>query len=186
VLDIASHDSEWSFAAIKNGAKYVLGIEGKQHLVNNAYSIFQKYNIPKEQYEFICGDIHDEIKRLKPKQFDTVFLLGFFYHTVHHSYLLFEIKRLKPKFLIIDGFISSSEKPIIKLRVDNESDAIGKHPEKIVGYSSIHTMDLMLKHYGFEYEIYDWHNNTERNWNHLSDYYKKERITIIAKLIDNL
>ena len=32
VLDIASHDGRWSFAALKSGAAHVTGIEARPHL----------------------------------------------------------------------------------------------------------------------------------------------------------
>lgn len=137
ILDIASHDGRWSFAALRNGAKYVLGIEGRQHLINNARSIFQKYKIPNNQYKFICGDIHDEITKLKPNEFDIVFCLGFFYHTAQHEFLISQIKRLNPKYLILDSFVTLSDKPIIELRLDDtkqESDRVGKLSKAIVGF----------------------------------------------------
>ena len=58
ILDIASHDGRWSFAAIKNGAKKVIGIEARQYLVESAIKNMQTYNISEDKYTFIAGDIH--------------------------------------------------------------------------------------------------------------------------------
>src|SRR5262249_22037325 len=43
VLDIASHDGRWSFAALKAGAASVVGIEGRPELVANANETFEQY-----------------------------------------------------------------------------------------------------------------------------------------------
>ena len=45
ILDIASHDGRWSFAALKNGAKNVLGIEAREYLVKNSYQNMITYKI---------------------------------------------------------------------------------------------------------------------------------------------
>jgi len=44
ILDIGSHDGRWSFAAIKNGATYVLGIELFPKLVKVANKIIVMCN----------------------------------------------------------------------------------------------------------------------------------------------
>jgi 23S rRNA G2069 N7-methylase RlmK/C1962 C5-methylase RlmI len=36
VLDVASHDGRWSFAALKAGCAHVTGMEAREHLVLNA------------------------------------------------------------------------------------------------------------------------------------------------------
>ena len=45
ILDLGSHNGTWGFAAIKNNAVRVLGIEGREQLVKNAYRNmeFMKY-----------------------------------------------------------------------------------------------------------------------------------------------
>ena len=48
VLDLASHDGRWSFAAIKAGASYVLGIEHKPRLVKKSLDNFREYGVPDD------------------------------------------------------------------------------------------------------------------------------------------
>jgi predicted nicotinamide N-methyase len=98
VLDLASHDGRWSFAAIKNGAKYVIGIEDRRHLVENAIRDMKTYGI--------TADVHYEIAKLEANIIDTVFLFGYFYHTMNHIPLLREIKRIKPRYIILDSSVS--------------------------------------------------------------------------------
>ena len=70
VLDLASHDGRWTFAAIKNDAKRVLGIEGREEQVTESFENMKKYGITPEKYSFVVGDIFEKIKELKPKEFD--------------------------------------------------------------------------------------------------------------------
>ena len=45
VLDLASHDGRWSFAALKNGASFVYGIEWKPRLVRKSNENFAASDI---------------------------------------------------------------------------------------------------------------------------------------------
>ncbi len=67
ILDIASHDGRWSFAALKNDASKVIGVEPRENLVKNSCRNMEFYGIPKEKYHFIKGDIFQEIQKIKPK-----------------------------------------------------------------------------------------------------------------------
>ena len=99
VLDIASHDGRWSFAALKNGAKKVYGIEGKKELVQSSIENMKKYGIAEDKYNFVAGDIFEEIKKIPINEIDVVFCLGIF----------FSVKKLFLSFLIYFSiFIFSS------------------------------------------------------------------------------
>ena len=63
VLDLGSHDGRWSFAALKNGAKKVYGIEGEKELVESSIKNMKRYEIPEEKYNFVVGDIFEELKK---------------------------------------------------------------------------------------------------------------------------
>jgi predicted RNA methylase len=188
ILDIASHDGRWSFAALKNEAKYVLGIEGRKELVENSIKNMKIYEISDAKYDFIVGDIHEEIKKLKPNKFETIFCFGFFYHTLDHNLLLREIKKLNPKNLILDTVISNSNFPIIEL-IEEDSDVESyaikniENTDKnvLVGIPSKKAIERMLKNLGFEYYYYDWHDGHIQNWDDLESYKIKRRITLVAK-----
>jgi 16S rRNA G966 N2-methylase RsmD len=188
ILDIASHDGRWSFAALKNDAKYVLGIEGRKELVENSIKNMKMYKISDTKYDFVVGDIHEEIKKLKQNTFETVFCFGFFYHTLDHNLLLREIKRLNPKNLILDTVISNLDLPIIEL-IEEDSDvemyaiknSENKNKNVLVGHPSKKAIEHMLENLGFEYHYYDWHDGHIQNWNDLESYESKRRITLVAK-----
>ena len=102
ILDLASHDGRWSFAAIKAGAINVVGIEARDYLVEAANANLRKCGISDNSFQFIVGDAFECLDRIEPNTVDTVFCLGFFYHVASHMLLLSKIARLKPKYLILD------------------------------------------------------------------------------------
>jgi hypothetical protein len=93
--------------------------------------------------------------------------------------LLAEVKRLEPKYLILDTNVSTSEYTIIEVKEENpdiEANSI-RFPadasrKALVGYPSIAALKLMLKHLGFgNFSFYDWHSNIS-DWQDLEDYRK--------------
>jgi len=188
ILDIASHDGRWSFACIKNGAKHVLGIEGREHLVKKSNEFMKEYGIQESKYTFKTGDINVEIPKLEENRFDVVLCLGYFYHTLEHYRLLSEISRLNPKYLILDSRISTSENTIIQIRndpvkTDSASIIQSKLDEKkgLVGYPSKKALEMLLENFGFEYQYFDWNTLNINNWIKIEDYKNGERITLLAK-----
>jgi 16S rRNA G966 N2-methylase RsmD len=104
VLDLASHDGRFSYACLKLGAKHVTGIEAREHLVKNANDNMVETGCKK--FKFIKGDVFDHISKINEKEYDTIICLGFFYHTLRQLELLKEIKRIKPKYIILDTNIA--------------------------------------------------------------------------------
>jgi len=189
VLDLASHDGRWSFAAIKNGASKVLGIEGRKELVQNCHRNMEKYGISQEKYSFILGDVFEEIHKVKSDSVDIVFCFGFFYHIMDHMHLLGEITRLCPKYLILDTSISSSDKPIIEIREEDsekEMNAIKstltESKKVLVGYPSKSSLELMLTNLGYSFYYYNWHNIGIENWEYIGDYKENLRVSLVARL----
>lgn len=101
--------------------------------------------------------------------------------------LLAEIKRLEPKYLILDTNVSISNRIIIEIKeedpyieansIRSEADANGS---PLVGYPSITAVKLMLNHIGFgSFSFYDW-NNIISDWQDLQDYRKNERVSLVA------
>lgn len=102
VLDIASHDGRWSFAALDAGAAHVTGIEIRSYLVENCVRNMQSLGIEENRYDFKVGDALNELDKLESGQFEVVMCLGFLYHTVHNPLLIERIGRLNPKYVIFD------------------------------------------------------------------------------------
>jgi len=188
VLDLASHDGRWSFAALLNGASKMIGIEGRKKLVDSCYHTMRKYGVSDKKYSFIVGDLFDEIKNVDEK-IDVVFCFGIFYHVMNHMSLLSSIKKLRPRYIIIDSAISSSDDPIIELKLENIHDpasAINANvkEQSIVGWPSKKSIELMLIGIGFDFTYYDWQHSRIVNWKDIEDYQKGERVSIVAKNLD--
>ena len=57
VIDLASHDGRWSFAAHEAGAAHVTGVEARRPMVEAARRTFAGYGVPSDRYTFIRGDL---------------------------------------------------------------------------------------------------------------------------------
>jgi SAM-dependent methyltransferase len=188
ILDIASHDGRWSFAAHKAGAEYVLGIEARSHLTNLAYENMQHYGVPRTQVEFAQGDALKELDRLDSGSFDVVFCFGFLYHTADQMLLMRKIARLQPISLIIDTAVSTYPGSIVEIHDEaialESAGAVGDPgaPERtVVGIPSKPALELMLRAAGFAVgQYYDWQHADVRWVEDLKDYYLGVRITLAA------
>ncbi len=188
VLDIASHDGRWSLAAHKAGAKYVLGIEARQHLVESARKTMNQNGVPSSRVEFVEADVMTELDRIEVGRFDTIFCLGFFYHTLDHMLLLRKISRLQPTNLVMDTAISSRLGSSIQLRMDSiefEGNAVvgdsGDPTQGIVGTPSREALEMMLGAGGFsKFRYYDWHNAGIKRWDDLKSEYMGLRVSLTA------
>lgn len=187
ILDIASHDGRWSFAALKQGARYVVGIEPRQHLVDFSGSNMAKYGISNDQFNFICGDVFKVIDELEPGSIDTVFCFGFLYHTVHHLRLMEKIAKLRPSHLILDTEIAPDHESVIRVRAENVSGegagwtpSLADKSQTIIGFPSRSALDLMLSSCRWIFSYYNWHGSGIKRWDDLVDYHEGRRVTIVA------
>jgi 23S rRNA G2069 N7-methylase RlmK/C1962 C5-methylase RlmI len=67
VLDIASHDGRWSFAAIQGGAAHVIGIEARDDRVTGVRETFRQYGVAEERFRFLAGDVFDVMAGEQPR-----------------------------------------------------------------------------------------------------------------------
>jgi hypothetical protein len=177
VLDIASHDGRWTFAALSAGAAHVTGAEPRRELIDNAESTFAEYGIDTSRYNFISGDIFDV---LHGQRFDVVLCLGFYYHTIRHAELLDRIERTAAKLVVIDTEVTPKkdelppyrgDDPLVvfrnpyaiqlrRERVDSQelacSDSMTRGGYTLVGRPSREAMKLMASHFGFSLESFAW------------------------------
>ncbi len=188
VLDLASHDGRWSFAALRTGAVHVTGIEARQEAIYNANTNLSHYEASPETYRFIHGDIFDVLRRMH-FEVDVVLCLGYLYHTYRHTELLYRIRQIDPKYLIMDSqVVPNRREPVVKLYVDRPQkpgeatlDAFAHGKSTLVGRPSIPALQMMLRAYDFEIEhTCDWHalmaKHPEAGIVH--DYADGERVTL--------
>jgi len=185
ILDIASHDGRFSFAAAKAGAYYVRGIEARPHLVRAAVQNMEAYGA--QNVEFMCGDVLAQLEQIN-EPFDTIFCFGFPYHTLDHMPLLRKIARLRPKCMILDTEISLHPESVIEVReegvkldIQGTTGEPGDPDRTIVGSPSRTALNTMLKACGFTHlEYLDWHALKIDSWNDIKSYYVGQRTTVTA------
>jgi hypothetical protein len=188
ILDLASHDGRWTFAAHKVGADYVLGIEARSHLIEAARNNIRAYGTAKDKIAFLQGDVLAELDRLEPGSFETVFCFGFLYHTIDHMPLLRKIARLRPVNLVIDTAISIYPTSIIEIqeeKIDEESNGAlsesGTPGLTVKGKPTKSALELMLRAAGFyQLRYYDWLNADISRWDDLEAYYLGTRVSLTA------
>jgi hypothetical protein len=185
ILDLASHDGRWSFAAMKAGATSVVGIEARDHLVHAAGDNLRHYDVSENSFRFIRGDVFEILDQIEPGSVDTVFCFGFFYHVANHMLLLSKIAKLKPKYLILDTALYLDSGSAIVLYADNpegEANAFrfGSDPTRLVvaGAPSKAALELMLSNFGWSFAYFDWHRAGIRRWDDIVDYHEGWRVTL--------
>jgi hypothetical protein len=162
VLDIASHDGRFSFAALQAGCAHVTGIEVRPHLVEAARANFRFYGVEPSRYRFYLGDVFNTLHR-EAIEVDVVLLLGYFYHTSRHAELASLISGTKAEHIILDSVIlpGTTAQGTASVRLAYESaDVEGfgfeNAPLTLVGTPSRGAVDLIFRHHGFSSEEIDW------------------------------
>lgn len=200
VLDLASHDGRWSFAALDAGAASVCGVEARPELVAAANSHMESLGISPDRYRFVAGDMFEQ-KDVFKERFDVILCLGVFYHTTRHVELLHLIRSTNAPTLILDTSlcplngnfsyigIESSEHPA------NGAETIGVQDGKIlVAYPTVGTVQMMLEHFGYTVQEVNWQRVISHlgltfekekglsSENPIVDYCRRERSTFLATL----
>jgi len=190
VLDLASHDGRWSFAALKAGAAHVTGVEARPQLVENANKTFAEYGVPTDKYDFIAGDM---FKVLQKKKFevDVVICLGFIYHTIRYGELFRGIIDASPRHCIIDTKVMEGDEPLVRINVNHTGvqsnaakDKISHGRKALAGWPTLPALKLMLDVYDLDVEQeYDWPAllATLPKVGALRDYHVGNRVTLRCK-----
>jgi len=164
VIDIASNNGRWSFAALDAGASRVMGIEARRQFLAAAVENRTALGIDRERCEFIEGDVFSVLPDLEPGGFDTALLLGFLYHTLRHDELFYQLRRLGVRNIVVDTKVSQATGPVIELRSDsttNPMDGIdewsGGRSSVVVGYPTVEAITFLLAAHGYgDCKHFDW------------------------------
>lgn len=190
VLDIACQNGAWTFAALAAGAAQVTGIEARPEQVERAKAAMTDYSVSPQRYEFVVGDVHDVVGRLRVGSFDTIFCFGFLYHTMHHMALLSAFANLRPETIVIDSLVETDRRSVIRLaeeittRAGNAVGNPGRNPDNraLVGTPSRLALEWMLRHVGYPtIEYYDWYGQGIEDWNHIEEYHDGRWVSLSAK-----
>lgn len=161
VLDLASHDGRWSFAALKAGASHVTGVEFRPELVANAEKTFQHYDMDPSTYRFLSGDLFELLADpgAMDVEVDVVFCLGFLYHTLRYTELFNGWRRLRPEHILLDTSVILGGNPRVQLNLENtqKQSAAGDTGEvhsyegvMLTGRPTAVAVEFMLDGYGFD------------------------------------
>ena len=182
VLDLASNNGRWAYTAAAAGAAEVVGVEGRQDKVEEARSFIAEFNLDKK-VTFHVGDIYDWLFENK-ESFDTVLLLGIYYHIMDHYMLLKLIARAQPSCIIIDSGFIRTFKPYIWLKQEdpnlhlNALPAFPGQKEEIVGHISLGLMNQFAWNCGYKCEPVMWDPAEVEDKESVQDYMMGRRYTL--------
>lgn len=178
VLDLASHDGRFSFAALACGAREVVGIESLPHLVSVAQEHFDVYGVDPERYEFVVGDIYDSIPRLG--QFDLVLCLGIFYHVCDHMALLDLIAGTEPRSVLLDSHVSSLPGCVVQFHDPTNPLQPPEPGAQIEGYPSPMAIEAMVTSFGWDTTFIDWSSTGLVDLVGMKDYRTGRRVSALV------
>lgn len=190
IVDIASHDGRWAFAALMANASHVTGIEGRADLVDKANKTFAARGISSDRFTFAHGDVHDVLGR-GGFQCDVVLCLGFIYHTLRYPELFSGIRKTGATRLILDTRVTLGTSRTINVHYDEVEfekmaveDRFSENGRALVGTPSIPALRKMLRLYGYEItKQLDWQSFLAHRGGAKSvrDYANGERATFVAE-----
>jgi Methyltransferase domain len=186
VVEIATHDGRWAFAALQGGgAAHVTGVEPRQHLVDNANKTLTGYGIDSSRFNFICGDGFVEAERMgrEGQTFDTAMVLGFLYHTARQYEIIFKLAALGVRNIIVDtAVLKDVTQPIVRVGIENTGNEARLHSGDkeydLGGVPSLTAVHLMLKAAGFQPSLLV--HTVPPPVNGCGDYREGKRFTIIG------
>ncbi len=203
VLDLASHDGLFTYACLKLGAQYVVGVEPRSILVNDAKENLKSLGCIETQYEFVIDDAFEYLSTVEEEQFDTTLCFGFFYHTKNQTELLDLIKGAKPKYLILDTFVEDFQLPETELRSirrresksiagymvfyheDQDFEMASFGSSNLVGTPNKSLVEALLLDYGFNFKQINWNDETVIDKGDIGDCKKQTRVSYIAETADS-
>jgi len=185
ILDIASHDGRWTLAALDAGARHVTSVEPRPELVEHADRIIGGAGFGPDRYKAVMGDIFDAFPTFTTGQFDTIFCLGFLYHTMEHFRLLKTMIDLAPQAIILDTVAFDDETPKVTLAEENpewEGASIavtGRKNVALRGLPTVGYIRTVVEHLGWQCQDIDWQLLGITDWRGSEIYQKRQRRTFV-------
>ncbi|MEO1796291.1 MAG: class I SAM-dependent methyltransferase [Pseudomonadota bacterium] len=196
VLDLASHDGRWPYALAHAGAREVVGIEGRQSLIDR-FAEFPD-DAHKAKVTLREGDIFAGMEALiaAGETFDVVAIYGIFYHITEHYRLILLAQALKPRLIIIDSeFIVASEGPIVRYMRENTTNDLNTiaradgHGMELVATPSMRLVDVFGEVTGHATEWVNWNVLPVDQRAGLGDYFRenaqRRRGTVALRPLEN-
>ena len=196
ILDLGSHNGLWSWAALKNGAKFAFGIEGRKSVIDSGLHAFAEFD--DSRYQFVNADVFEGIFNLpsiSTSAFDTVLCLGIYYHIMDHYRMMQLMTGLNPNAIIMDSGFINSDLYEIKLEFEDTAEIANAIPERpgqtkrIVGIPSLGALKAMAESCGYTSKIIEWRKDEVGDLEVVKDYFnygsgKRNRYTIVLEPAD--
>lgn len=180
VLDLAAHDGRWAYAFADAGAREVVGIEGRAHLVDR----FQQFpdGPVKDRVTLRVGDIFAGLEQelAAGESYDVIGVLGIFYHIMDHFRLLQLATRFKPKLIIVDSEFALRPGQVIMLVREDPTKDLNALPQAegqekaLIGIPSVTALEAMADVLGYRTDWADWDTVPEGKRKPVFDYYRPE------------
>ena len=161
VLDLGAHDGRWCYAFARAGAREVVGVEPRAALIEG----FARFpdDEARARVALMEGEAMPALEAFGEagERFDVVAVLGLFYHLMDHFRLLWLIRQLAPRLVIVDSDFSLAKAPVIELtreRTDKPLNAvaqIGGQARAIAGLPSFAGMEAMADALDYRVEWVD-------------------------------
>lgn len=183
VLDLASNNGRWSFAALEAGASYVVGVEGRSEKATEASRLLSTLT-SRRDYRFDVEDMFDWLVLNENESVDTIFCLGVFYHVMDHHRLLQLMARTSATTFIIDsGFVRSFRNSVHVQTEDptahrNALQKFSGQKEEFAGFISLGLMIQMAWNLGFTCRPIIWRPEEVDNKRAVQDYMMGRRFTL--------
>lgn len=142
ILDLGCAGGYWGGFYAKHGAKFYLGVDGRQHIIDQGNLYWKTNNfLPIEQYKFLLADVMSArtwrtIKEYEP--FDFCLLAGLLYHLPKPYTVLKRAIKIASEAIVVDTQTNSKkDKPSIKRginfgRLPQHTKAVSPHRDTLL------------------------------------------------------
>lgn len=158
LLDLGAHDGRWCYAFAMAGAREVVGVEPRRDVAAG----FARYpgGAAKARVQIVEGEAVPALEAFADgaERFDVVAVLGLFYHLMEHFRLMWLIRQLGPRLVLVDSDFSLARAPVIELareRTDKPLNAVAQlrgQRRAIKGVPSFAAMEEMAD--ALDYEVH--------------------------------
>lgn len=180
VLDLASHDGRWCYAFAGAGAASVVGIEGRQDMIDK-FVDYPDADL-RAKVELRTGDLFDGMEAAieNGETYEVVGVFGILYHVMDHFRLFQLVRKLQPKLVIVDSEFMLRPAPIMMLRTEDTSNVLNAIPQfegqerAIKAVPSFKAMEFIATSLGFETTWTDWDARAKDDRRGVGDYYRTQ------------
>ncbi|HZU60127.1 MAG TPA: class I SAM-dependent methyltransferase [Solirubrobacteraceae bacterium] len=119
VLDLACNAGWWSLSAMKAGAEYVHGVDGREMHIQQARLVFSEHGIDPSRWRFETGNVFD-LDQISG--YDIVLCLGLLYHVAKPFELIERISSWNTDLAVIETSVNRYPGSILEIHHEDTTD----------------------------------------------------------------